>query len=202
MRKKTIIITSIFLFLISGYLLYNQLNPTCIALHVDRDYHQSINELENTSDLIVEIQATSVTKTHYEIFNNNLPEYGWTNRNVNIISVYKSPEGFSEKTLIIREAYWQYTNPIGKKIEMFVGDYRPMKPNKTYILFLVKNDDGTYQPNYTEQGKYLIDNTLMTSESLNQYNSEDFEIGAETPNYSYKNFYKEVIKKYKITSLK
>lgn len=197
MKKKSIIIASLFMLLICGYLTYNQLNPNCVSLDADRDYFQTVDELERTSDLIVEVQATNKVKTHYEIIQDSIPDYGWTNRDVIVNKVYKAPEGFSEQSLTIREAYWDYTNLIGQRIVMYVGDYRPMKPNKTYILFLVKNDDATYQPNYTDQGKYLINSKLQKTELFDEYIPDDFEIGAEVPNYSYKGFYKEVIKKYK-----
>lgn len=195
MKKKLIIIASLCAFLFCGYFVYNRMNTHYVQLDGDRDYCDTFNKLEEVSELIVEVKATDKIETHYDIMDENFPAYGWTTKEVIVNKAYKAPEGFSENTLIIREPYWEYTSPTGQRFVMYLDDYRPMKLNKTYILFLHKNADGTYWPTFTDQGKYLKSDKLDKADLLDSYRPDDFEIGGEVPNY--RDFYKEIIKKYK-----
>lgn len=196
MKKKLIISVSLCLLLCCGYIIYNHLNTKYVSVAADRNYCKTFDELENTSELIVKVKVTDKSQTFIERFDENMPVYGWTTTEVKVEKIYKAPSNFFDNTIKVREAYWDQSSPIDGKTIMCVDEYRPMKVNNLYILFLEKNDDGTYQPNYIEQGKYLINKEICEGQSLSSFKSNDLEIGSkEAPNY--REFYSKVIKKYK-----
>lgn len=175
-------------------LVYYGTNSKNISVGSQDDFYQTLGDLENTSDLIVRVKPTFLTKVHIEIYSNGTPTYGWTNKVVLIDELYKAPETFSKKSIKVREPYWKHFSFIEGRVLTSLGGYIPMKLGKTYILFLRKNEDGTYWINYTDQGKYLINDRLVNSENLDKLKPADFELGYEVPKY--REFYKDIIKKY------
>jgi hypothetical protein len=195
MKKIITIFISACLILVLGYLTYNQLNPKYVEASASIDYLQNFSELEKTSELIAEVTATGYTNTFLEIDQYNMPSYGYNLTTVKVNKIYKAPEGFSDKILRIVEPCFEYTSVIGEKIVICFGDYRPLKDNKTYLLFLNKYHDKGYQINNSAQGKYLLSEKLSRLESIDEFTSDDFEMGRIIENYT--DFYREAKTKYK-----
>jgi hypothetical protein len=194
--KRRIITVVIICAAIFGYLVYNQMNPKYQSIISDRSYlAQSLDELENYSDIIVKAKALNGSETHIIKNSKNHPSLGYTLTPVKIVKVYKGSSEFNLKEIKVLEAYWSYTNIIGEKVIQSFDNYRPLKPGNTYLLFLKHNSKGELLPTCVEYGKYVMNDKTLNYEKLDKLTKSDMEIGEIDELYL--KIFKGIAKKYK-----
>lgn len=168
-----IIIMSLALVIGAGLRLYNHLNPTIVANHALIIKNESLEELEESADLIV--IATVDGKGRQEelepdsyIFNTFTP--------VRVDKVLKGDVNQGD-IIEIAEHYGYVIRPQQTFIYT-MENYLPMEQKSTYLLFLIKSQNGWLRVSSVYQGKFvwpipktLSTNTLKINEITEDYQS-------------------------------
>lgn len=194
MKKRYIVALVIILGLL-GLLLFLNGENTIHEINADRIRLTSdFNELESESDLIIKAMVLPEKQTFTDKMEDGTVVFGYTITRLKVEEVFS---GNTEKDdiIVITEEYFK----LGK--EVFVqGNYIPAIENNTYVFFLKKYDESTryegmYFPVDLEKGKYLIKNKEFSADMIDDLSNSEMEIGKKE-NKEYKEWYKEVIRKY------
>lgn len=162
---------------------------------------KTLNDLEMSSDLIVKVKAlsnNSQTIKYDEI--SNIPYFGYTMREVEILEVYSNNmnSDLNSNTIFIQEPSYYVNDDNENTFLITYSNYMPLLSENTYILFLNKISDST-NTFYTagiESGKHVLHQTIT---SYTNINSELVNTDLEVLNCdeSFLNINKEVLNKYK-----
>lgn len=140
----------------------------------------SYEELEKYSDLIVEVEVVGEKVNKSVIEEKGIVHYGVTKTFVEIVDIFKSNEVKIGDKVAVWEDYFLTTNDKGKEYYITIEGYRPMREGEKYLLFLVKNDKGTFSSAYSisgaYQGKFPME--LINQDNNKKISEESLEIGA------------------------
>lgn len=190
----------------AGYSGYNQFNPTIVpSRESDGIFFNSLSELENQADLIVEAKVLKDSNQYISKDSDGTPVYGYTITPVEINRIIKPFSGKNDqKSIDIIEPYYTFTIFTGKKYLQTLEKYSPLNNGNKYILFLRKEKssdftiytgDNLFSCIGAHQGKYVISPKVINLNNDEELTSDNLQI--LKVDKKYKEFYKEVISKYK-----
>lgn|GEM_PF-6741254 len=180
MKKKVFVISIVIVFItVSGAMLYNYYSPANITInYTDHEVYNNVERLEKEAELIVVVSPEKSSseyesKLFYNPMDGSLDDYQ-TNVEVKVKKVIKG-EWDKSKTILVanRVAYFPVSFKKKKDI-MMTEDTITFEKGKSYLLFLVKTNDGKYySPLSINQGMFeLGDNQTNPYKHENaQYNN-------------------------------
>ena len=149
MKRKIIWLSLLCCFLVASLVLYfvrgdrtkeryDDLELVCMA--GDRIFYDSLSEVENNSTIIVEAVAKEVlgqeVNTHFDYhYQREIPDYGYTKREMKITKVYKGDINVGDKMTMVQD-YYVWTSSEGIKQLISFTSLKPVEKNEKYLLFL------------------------------------------------------------------
>lgn len=148
----------------------------------DRIVYGSLSEIDNASAIIAEVTAgeevgQEVSSFYDYAFKKEIPNGGYTKREVEVNKVYKGNIEAGDKLLLLHD-YYKWTYEDGTKQLISSSGFMPMNEGEKYLVFLQKerNKDG-----YSVTGDYLGIYPISTiSKYVRDSKSADFPYIYET----------------------
>lgn len=161
--RSSIIVLSVLLAIGIGILAYRHIIPTVTYTQAMTYLYDSLDELEEKSDTIVEVSVVGKGRNVVWESSVGASDSYYTHTPVIVISVYKGDVKLGDTIEVIE--------PVGYQRVLtglyFIGreGYEPLNVNSTYLLFLVENNEGHYP--VSDQRKFVWPSPQKrTSESL------------------------------------
>lgn len=194
--KKVYIISGVILLGFIGLFIFSNSTFRINEINADRfRVANTFQELEKSSDLIVEATVLSEKETVLDKLEDDTIVFGYTITKLRIDEVF-SGDVKNDDIIVITEEYFT----VGKDI-FTQGNYIPAKENSKYIFYLKKYDDSTrfknmYYPIDLEKGRYSLQNNISDIDSIDTLTNKEMEIG-KREDKEYRQWYKQTISKYK-----
>lgn len=163
-------------------------------MHADFNLPEDLRELEENAEEIVKVSPIEIIELGKYI--NSKEFYDSTLTEVEILETYSG--GLKEgQTVTVSEPYYLYNNEVET-----IENYVPMDMKSDYILFLYKNNSGTYTISSLGYGKYNLNISSISEKPIQTFNTvnEIMEFGFIAENdeeaIHYNELRNEVISKY------
>lgn len=165
----------------------NSKEPEDVFVSAKTDLYESIEELENASDLIVIGTKVKELESNVVYDENEVYQIAYTYSSFQIDEIVsnKVKESNKEITIFENQAYDKKYNQI-----LHIAGYTNMLEGNKYILYLELADEGYYIPLALTAGKVLLTNSEINDTKLKMKNGRDDEIVEK--------LHKEIQRKYKI----
>ncbi len=173
-----------------------------VNVATDRTIFDNLQQVEDDSTIIVEaITGKNLGQdvhTSYDYgFKKDIPDYGYTNWEVNVTKVYKGDVKAGDNLVLFQE-YYIWTFGDGKKQLISSTSLKPAIKNKTYLLFL-KYDDHLkgYWPVCDYEGMFAIpSDDIKEKAKTGQIKQSDLDVYGSETLHNLVPIYSEVAEKY------
>lgn len=111
-----------------------------VEVSTDRMIYQSLNEIEESSTIIVEAKVVDTigqeVSTYYDVdLDKNVPGSGYTKRKLEIQKVIKGDVSIGD-SIILMQDYYVWTDTDDEKKLITLTELKPLKNGENYLLFL------------------------------------------------------------------
>ena len=147
-----------------------------VEIYASYKSYQSVNEMYNDADLVVLAKPAKnfIDRDHHSnYYNLSKTAIGgfYTNTEINIEKILKDPSEVP-KTLTIIEPV-TLIQGLNGKTELSYENYKPMKKNSPYVIFMRKNTFGNYSVINMQNGKFNMDKTDPGDDQTGNKQSDD-----------------------------